>query len=231
MAKFFKHEDCRDCNKRIDTFRVLEKDELEILNNNRFEVGFNPGETIIKQGTSFTHVLCITAGLVKVYIEGINRRNLILMLVRGGEMIGGPGMYTDNRHHFSVAAVEETTACFIELPVFHDIVAANKEMARELLRRSNETDIRHFEKMVSLTQKQMHGKVAEMVLYLSKNIYPTNPMYLTITRQDMADMIAITKESLIRVMKEFKDAGFISLQGSELKILSEKALQNISDNG
>ena len=204
---------------------------METMNNNRFEVAFNPGETIIKQGTSFTHVVCVTHGLVKVYLEGFDKKNLIMRLIRGGEMIGSPGLWTDNRHHFSVTAIEETTTCFVEVPVFRDIIMNNQSFAREIMKRSNERDILHFEKMITLTQKQMHGKVAEILLYLNKKIYLSNPMYLTISRQEMADMIAITKESLIRVLKEFKDTGLITLSGTELRINNHKALQNISDNG
>lgn len=231
MAKFLKQENCKDCNKMIDIFKVLTDEEISLINENRFEVAFNPGETIIKQGTSFTHIVCVTSGLVKVYIEGLNRRNLLLSLMRGGEMIGSPGMWTDSRHHFSVAAIEETTTCFVDLPLFQQIVDNNNALARELLKRSNDRDIKHFDKFISLTQKQMHGKVAEILLYLNKYIYTSKPMYITISRQDMADMAAITKESVIRVLKEFKDAGFITMQGNELRILNEKVLQNISDNG
>lgn len=215
----------------IDLFKVLTREEIDKMNESRFEVQFNAGEIIFKQGTSLTHIVCVTEGLVKIYIEGNNRKNLLLGLVRGGEMIAGPGMWTDSRHHFSVAAVEETITCFVELPVFLEIVNANQSLARELLKRACERDIRHFEKMIDLTQKQMHGKVADLLLYLNKKIYPTKPMYLTVSRQDMADLISITKESLIRVLKEFKDAGFISLQGNELRIINEKALQNIAENG
>jgi CRP/FNR family transcriptional regulator len=231
MAKFLKLENCRDCNKRIEIFNTLTNDELDIMNNNRFEVAFNPGETIIKQGTSFTHLVCITHGLVKVYLEGFDKKNLILRLMRGGDMIGSPGLWTDNRHHFSVTAVEETTSCFVDVNVFRDTITNNQAFAREIIKRSNERDIQYFDKMISLTQKQMHGKVAEILLYLNKRIYLSNPMYLTISRQEMADMAAITKESLIRVLKEFKDAGLISLSGTELRINNHKALQNISDNG
>lgn len=231
MAKFLNIENCRECNKRISIFQVLSKEEIDIMNAHRFEVAFNPGETLIKQGTSFTHILCVTSGLVKIYIEGFNKRNLIIRLIRGGEMIGSPGMWTDNRHHYSVVAIEETTTCFVEVPVFQAMVNTNQELAKELLKRANERDIMNFDKMISLTQKQMHGKVAEVLLYLNREIYPTNPMYLTLSRQDMADMVAITKESLIRVLKEFKDAGLISMRGYEVRIESEKALQNISDNG
>jgi CRP-like cAMP-binding protein len=73
--------------------------------------------------------------------------------------------------------------------------------------------------------------VAEVILYLYKSIYKTNPFLLTVTRQDLADMAATTKEGTIRVLKDFKDADLISMHGNELKILNEKALFNISENG
>jgi CRP-like cAMP-binding protein len=77
----------------------------------------------------------------------------------------------------------------------------------------------------------MPGRVAEVILYLNNAIYRSNPFTLTITRQDIADLASITKEGTIRVLKDFKDAGLISLNGNELKILNEKALINVSENG
>jgi hypothetical protein len=44
-------------------------------------------------------------------------------------------------------------------------------------------------------------------------------------------MASITKEGTIRVLKDFKDAGLITLEGNELKILNENGLINISENG
>lgn len=231
MAKFMKLEQCPNCKRRSAIFDILTKDELQKVNEKRYEVQFNSGETIIKQGTSFTHVVCITSGLVRIYIEGYNKKNFILRLVRPGEIIGSPGMWIDNRNHFTVTAVEDTTACFIEAITFQEAIMSNNNFAVEMLKRSNMRDIRHFDLFISLTQKQMPGRVADTILYLNKEIYKTNPMYLTVTRQDMADLSAITKESLIRILKEFKDAGFISINGNELKILNEKVLLNISENG
>jgi CRP-like cAMP-binding protein len=77
----------------------------------------------------------------------------------------------------------------------------------------------------------MPGRVAEIILYLYNSIYKSNPYTLTITRQDIADLASITKEGTIRILKDFKDAGLISLAGNELKILNEKGLFNISENG
>lgn len=231
MAKFLKLQNCQTCKRKIDLFDCLSKEELARINETRYEVQFNAGETIFKQGTSFTHAICITSGLVKIYLEGYNRKNFILRLSRAGEVIGGPGMLVDNMHHYCVSAIEDSTACFIDLNVFQEVLRSNNEFVMEMLRRSNMRDIQHFDKIIGLTQKQMPGRVADLLLYLHKEIYKTNPFYLTITRQDMADMAAITKESLIRILKEFKDTGFITLEGNELRLQNEKVLQNISENG
>ena len=231
MAKIFKLTDCNQCKKRIEIFRVLREEDFKIIEEKRYEVLYNAGETIFKQGTSFTHTFCILEGLVKIYLESPNRRNFILSLAGPGEMIGSPGMYNDEMHHFTVVAVEDTLACHIERKVIETIIMSNREFATELLKRSNSRDIAHFKKFRTLTQKQMPGRVAEVLLYLYHDIYKSNPFLMTITRQDIADMASVTKEGTIRVLKDFKDAGLIELNGNGLRILNEKALASISEIG
>jgi len=231
MAQFLKLQNCSKCRRRIDVFTLLSEDELAKINESRYEVKFNPGETIFKQGTSLTHIVCVTSGLAKVYIEGYNNKNLILKLVGPGQMVGGPGMYTDFRHHFTLSAVEQTTSCFIDANLFNSVIKKNIDFANQLLKESNERDKLLFDKLINLTQKQMPGRIADTLLYLSKQVYKTNPFYLTISRQDMADLSSMTKESMIRVLKDFKEAGFINLNKDEVNILNEKALINISETG
>ena len=231
MAKIFKQTECHQCKKRIEIFRVLRDEDFKIIEENRYEVLYHAGETIFKQGTSFTHTVCILEGLVKVYLETIKRKNFILSLIGPGEMLGSPGMYTDNMHHFSVVAVEDTLACHVERQAIEEVLRINSKFAIEMQRKSNLRDIRHYRKFRTLAQKQMPGRVAEVILHLSKDIYRSNPFNLTITRQDLADMASITKEGTIRILKDFKDAGLITLNSNELNILNEKALTSISEMG
>lgn len=231
MAKPLNYIDCSQCKKRIEIFSVLSAEELNALNEKRFEIQFNAGETMIKQGTSFTHIVCILDGLVKVYLESDDKKNLILSLIRPGEMIGSPGLFTDEKHHFSVTAVEDTITCFLERQVVEEIIKNNPLFAREMIKRANLREMANFRKLTTLSRKQMPGRIAEMLLYLSKHVYKSNKIYLTVSRQEMSDMACITKESTIRILKEFKDAGLITLSGNDLQILNEKALVNISENG
>lgn len=231
MAKVFKQNDCNQCKKRIEIFKVLNEEDFKLIEEKRYEVLYHAGENIFKQGTSFTHTICIVEGLVKVYIESENRKKFILSLIGPGEMVGSPGMYIDNMHHFTVVAVEDTLACCVERQVIEELIMRNRKFAVEMLKRANMRDMANFRKLMTLTQKQMPGRVAEVILYLYNNVYKSNPYYLSISRQDLADMASITKEGTIRVLKDFKDAGLISVDGNTLKILNEKALVNISENG
>lgn len=231
MAKFIKHTDCQDCRKKNDLFCSLTREQLAKMNENKYEVHYNPGETIFKQGASLTHLGCITEGLVKVYLEGYNRKNLILKLARAGEIIGGPGLLIDFRHHYTAAAVEDTSVCFVDVHMFTENFKVNPEFAEALLKKSNMAAVNNFERMISYTQKQMPGRGAETILYLYRVVYKTNPFYLTISRQELAELGVMSKESMIRLMKEFKEAGFIGVEGNRVEILNEKALQNISETG
>lgn len=231
MAKFVKLRDCNRCKKRIEFFENFTDEELNKVNETRYEVHFHAGETIFKQGTSLTHVACLTSGLSKIYLEGYGKKNLILHLIKPGTLIGGPGLWTDNMHHFSAAAVEESTACFIDAGILREIILNNLKLTKLLLQRASLRDITHFEKLITLTQKQMAGRVADTLLYLYRGIYLTNPFYLTLSRQELADISSMSKESVIRILKDFKDAGFVELDGNRVNILNEKALTNISNTG
>ncbi len=78
----------------------------------------------------------------------------------------------------------------------------------------------------------MHGKIAEVILYLYKNIYnEQNPYPFIISRQDFADMAAISKESVSRILKQFKDDNLIKINIKTIKILNYDQLVQISECG
>ncbi len=171
MAKFTKEEHCSCCNLMANIFRFLKEDELELMNKDRFEVQFHKGETMFKQGGPLTHIACLTKGMAKVYIEGENGKNIILKVVKPGEIIGGPGFQVDNRHHFSVSAISDAKACFIDIQAFETSVRNNSRFSLELIKHLNTATVYLYNKLQNLTQKHMHGRIADVLLYLANNIY------------------------------------------------------------
>ena len=143
----------------------------------------------------------------------------------------GPGLYTDFKHHLSLSAISPCTACFIDVKVFLDVMSRNKHFAEQSHRLENTKKIHTINKMLSLTQKQMSGRIADVLLYLHDTIYGTNPFRIDLSRRDLADMTALSKESVIRILKHFKDEDIIDVNGSKIEILNMAAVRHFSEVG
>ena len=223
-------DNCFDCSVKTILFKHLNKDELELLNNERFVMQFNAGELIYKQGSPYTHVISLTTGLVKLHIEDTNR-TVITRFIRPTEFIGGPGMYVDNIHHNSATAIEDSVLCYINLNNFKAIIRSNGQFAEELMKVVSAKGLASFERMMSMSVKQMPGLVAEAIIYFSEYVYKQKAFNLTMTRQDIADYCGLTKESVIRTFKDFKSENLIKLDGNYMEILNFPTLLRISKTG
>jgi CRP/FNR family transcriptional regulator len=85
--------------------------------------------------------------------------------------------------------------------------------------------------MVAISQKQMHGRMADALIYLSKNIYSNQSIGEEISRMDIAEYTCMSKDSAIRVLKEFERDQIISLHGKQIEILDSNKLNEIADKG
>lgn len=186
---------------------------------------------IFKQQTALTHIVCLTSGMTKIYTEGLNKKNLILKIAKPVELIGGPGLFTDCRHHFSMSALVDCSACFIEVQAFKNVIEQNSDFALETLKHVNLLSIAHIDRAINLTQKQMPGRMADALLYLSNKVYENKVFTTNLSRQDIADLSAMSKESAIRVLKEFKDTGLITVDGDTFYIVNQEGLVKISQTG
>ncbi len=229
---------CKDrcCAKCFDDgeesiFDCLTSEELELLVKEKRHVHFNAGETILKQNTSASHVVCIKRGLAKIIAEGEGDKKLILRLVTTHSILTGGGIFIEEIRHFTVQAVTEVECCFIDSDKIYELVSRNSQFAFELLKLNNRQNIQMLNALVGITQKYMPGRVADLLLYLKNEIFLCNPFNTRLSRQELADMTGMTMESFIRILKEFKSSEIISVDGSLIHILDEEALKLISRKG
>ncbi len=222
---------CEECSTKSEFFRLLNPEEIQLLNEERFEVHFRAGENIIKQGTILTHVSNLVQGFAKVYIEGYDQRNLLLNLVSSHVILGGPGLFTDNRNHYTVTALEESIVCFINAENFKKVLKSNSEFTELFISDINQKTLETFQKILSLTQKQMHGKMADALIYLSEKVYGSLAFDIPLTRQDLADMTAMSKDSAIRILKEFERDEIANVDGKKVNINNIEALRELSERG
>jgi len=234
-------EPCLNCKDRCcskcfhegeeSIFNCLTTQELDLLVKEKRHIHFNAGETILKQNTSASHIVCIKSGLAKILSEGDGDKNLILRLVTTHSILTGGGLFVDEVRNFTVQAVTEVECCFIDSDKIYELVSRNSQFAFELLKLNNRQNIQMLNTLVGITQKYMPGRVADLLLFLKNEIFLSNPFNTRLSRQELADMTGMTMESFIRILKEFKTSDIITVDGTNIHILDEESLNTISKKG
>jgi CRP/FNR family transcriptional regulator, polysaccharide utilization system transcription regulator len=222
---------CESCTHRWKNFQHLTKDELNLVNENRYEATFKPGEIILKQGSPTSNALFIATGMAKTYIEGINGKNFIMSIALPGRLIMGPGAYVDSRHSYTVSAISTVQACFINFEIFKQLVRTNGAFAEGLLEDISAKSLGSLTRMVNLSQKKMHGRLAEVLLYFSDVVFKNDDYEMILSRQELGEMTNMAKECVVRILKELENSKVIYSDSSKIKILDKEKLIQISVKG
>jgi len=166
-----------------------------------------------------------------VVSEGPKGKNLIVDIIKDNNIFTGGGTIIDDSHHFTVAALTDIECCFIETSKIFAVLSANSNFAVDLLKLYNGQHIKMHKTLINLIHKYMPGRVADTLLFLKNEIYLSNPFQFVLTKQELAEMSGMTKESFIRNLKEFEDSGIIHHSRNTMHILQEEDLIEISRNG
>jgi len=226
-------ESCVFCLNKSSCFRALNTKELEYSNDNRVQLNFKSGEIIAKQGSFATHIMFIKHGLVKVFMEIPNYadKSFILNILPAGNLIGLPSLYNDKVFSYSATAIEDTVVCLIDIKIIRELLESNGKFAAEVMRAMNACSNATFKRFVSLTHKQLNGRLADALLYLSEEIYKDKRFKLTLSRKDLAELTGATTASVIKGIKDLKESGIINMEKGQVEITNIEKLKTISQFG
>jgi CRP/FNR family transcriptional regulator, polysaccharide utilization system transcription regulator len=212
-------------------FSLLTNDERSFLESNAVTITYKKGETICKQGSFASNIIYLERGLVKVYIEG-NPKNLILTLTPSGHIIGVPSIFEGNNTYlYSVTTYIESVVKIIDISVFKQLLLQNAAFAYRVLNIMNESLSQTYGRFFCLTQKHLHGRLADILICLSGRIFKSLQFELPLSRNDLGELTGMSTESVIRLLKELKDDGLIEMSGKTIKLLDLNRLMKISEVG
>ena len=222
---------CLSCNFKSDSFSMLSDLELQLVNSKRVVLNYRKGEIVGKQGAFVTHILFVQKGLVKIYKELSGNNNLILNFYPAGQLIGLPSVFSSDILHYSVAAIEDSVICAIDKSIIETLILENGNFAASIIKSLNACTNYHFDKIYSLTQKQMNGRLAEAILFLAENIFKSDAFNNSLTRKDLAEFTGMSVMSVVRGIKDFKASDIIDDKSGTIKILNKPKLEHISVTG
>jgi len=222
--------DCVQCDIKSPAAELLSKEELDNLGKNCAQVYFNPGEIIFKQDALSSNIVYIRTGVVKLHMMGPDRES-ILKIEKAPTYLGIPTTFGDRINHYSATAVTETTACFIDINAFKDFIYQNGNFAYQIIIDLCKNELNHFHRCVNLTQKQLNGRIADAIFRIADYIFKNDEFQMILNRNEFADMVGSSRESVSRVLTQFHDEGIIHMNGKSMRILDRSTLELISKNG
>ncbi|MFW5805879.1 MAG: Crp/Fnr family transcriptional regulator [Bacteroidales bacterium] len=216
-------------NQHIKAFEEIVNNTLEKQENNK-PVHFKKGETLVKQGIIVNHVMFVKNGIVKLEYETENG-TVLLDVIRGENMICLSGMFGNNIAKYSVVALTDTDVYDISRQVLENLVKSNGEFASMVVQKLNCNNHHLYQRVSSLNKKQMHGRVADVLLYLADDVYGKDAFPMQLSRQDLGNFSGMAMMSVIRTIQSMKNDGIITEENGEMIILDTKKLKQISENG
>lgn len=212
-------------------FNYLTGDEKIKLSSGVTLMTFERQDMIYKQNMPSDHVVYVISGLIKVYSGGRGDRVICIKLAGPGGFAALSSAYASNVYMNSAAAIEQTVALMIRKESLSDILKQNNMFSLSIINLMGKEILDISKKLVTFSMKQLPGRVADLIRYFSEEVFKSNEFTVSLTRQEMAELIGTTKESLIRTLNEFKNDRIIDLDGKNIKILSNDLIKVLSEIG
>lgn len=202
-----------------------------ILDQNKTNIVYLKGENIFKQGAFAPYVIYIVKGLVKVYLQTGYEKQINIGIARTGDFLAFSSIFGENIHTYSTQAITDSTICMIEKESLKQTLLQNPDFALRVTSKNYRTERHLLEIIKNVSYKQMRGKLASSLLYLSQEEFAGEKIFTLLTRQDIADFASVSVESAIKFLKEFEKEKILKLKGKDIVILDVEKLESLSKNG
>ncbi|MDR1877947.1 MAG: Crp/Fnr family transcriptional regulator [Bacteroidales bacterium] len=212
--------------------QFLKEEEFRILKKASVLLNFGKGETILKQGNRPTHIAFLQSGIAKFsFNSDTNDRTIILTLVSAPKILGGANLFYKDNNLFSIVAVEKSEVILIESDVLMELMKNNGVFSLALFQLVSDMFKRAILNFISVANKQKEGRIADVILYLSGEIYFNTTFNLSLTRKELAEFACCSVENVIMTLSRWQHEKIIVITGKQIEITDMKKLQQISKIG
>ena len=213
---------------------MLKPEQKEFVRERHSCVFYKKNDVIFKEEDEPIGLLVLCDGKVKVFREGVGRREQIVRMVKPYGLMGFRALFAEENHIATAVALEDAIVCIIDKDDLMKLIRENSDFAIGLMR-SLATDLGFSNRRtVALTQKHIRGRLAESILFL-KDTYgledDESTIKIFLSREDIANLSNMTTSNAIRTLSTFASEGVISITGRKIKITDMKKLERISSLG
>lgn len=223
---------CENCIiRQFNSLRAMSKEELKRVSDTKITKSIKKGQAIFEEGEKLNGVFCVRDGVSKLSKLSSNGKDQIVKLASKGEVMGQRSVIAEESTNLSAVAVSDMEVCFIPKEGIVDALHKNPDFTVEVLRHMAH-DLREADDViVNMSQKTVKQRIAEAFLYLRDNFGADKDGFLNVTlsREDIANVVGTATESCIRIISEFKKKEYIKTSGKKIGVVDEKKLRDLVD--
>ncbi|MCK5825098.1 MAG: Crp/Fnr family transcriptional regulator [Ichthyobacteriaceae bacterium] len=223
---------CLNCKEREGTvLDVLTDKQLQLITDNKTCVVFKKGQIIMHEGNNPNGVYCLKHGKCKTHKLGIEGKEQIIRFAKSGDLLGYRAILSDEPLSASITALEETRACFIPRQELFELIEQSPSFSMQLMKVACH-DLGEAGRIITnLAQKTVRERLAEMLLLLESTFGVTSDgnLDVSLTREEIANLVGTATESTIRLLSEFKEDKLIVLKGRKIKLVERGKLAKLGN--
>ncbi len=212
-------------------FKHLSPDEVDLINFEKEFRTYKRGEILYNEGSRISGFYCINYGIVKVFKTGFDGKEQIIRFAKPGDIIAYRSVLSNEVACTSAKVIEDCRVCFIPADILISFVKINSDFAHELLKLACHELGEANSFITDIAQKTVRERLAEVLLLLVNEFGLDNQNYLQIslTREELANIVGTATESVIRLLSEFKTDKLVELNGRKIRIMNRKGLEKINN--
>jgi CRP/FNR family transcriptional regulator, polysaccharide utilization system transcription regulator len=223
---------CDSCTSRTHPlFRHLLEKELQDIMLSKITETFKRGSVVYHQGNRMKGFYCVQSGIIKIYQTGFDGKEQIIRFAQPGDIIGYRSVVSNEPACTTTEVIEDAVLCLIPTEILLNLVKNNGNFAVELMKLTCKELGEANSYITDIAQKTVKERLAEILLHLESEfgLDSTGVLRISLTREELSNIVGTATESIIRLLSEFKSSGYIETNGRKIKILDKPGLKFIAN--
>lgn len=192
---------------------------------------FGKGEAIFSEGEDADGFYVVITGRVKIFKLSPDGKEQILHFFGPGEPFGEVPVFTGQHFPASAEVMEESRAFFFPRKSFVDLIKRNPSLALNMLAILSKR-LRRFAALIDdLSLKEVPGRLAAYLLYLSDQNRGAKVLELAVTKAQLASLLGTIPETLSRILGKLSSQGLIESDGRRIRIMDREGLRDLAESG
>lgn len=212
----------------------IEGEQLAMMKTHIQVTKYKKGEIIYENGTIPKEAMCLLAGKVKIYKDGINGKSQIIRVIKPSEFLGFRAFFANEAYRTAAMALDNCVVAHFPMTVLMKMLQSSYNIGFYFIKYLSVEIGKSDDRTVNLTQKHIRARLAEALLFLLDSYGLAKDgctLDCSLSREDLANIANMTTSNCIRTLSSFVTEGLISTNVRKIKILNEEELKNIAERG